>query len=183
MEHWTRKVVGYTTRTFKIHKNSKGHKESLQKQIDNRSIIKKFLKTIYFVTHKIWAVQENFEEVVELFQELGDEEINAHLREGNQRATYTSIRSVESFIKCLSSFFKNRLLNRLTNAADFSISADETTDMYSCTAVLSIFVWYVNEHHKFVKEFLELTEVVGSKGVEKLCDIIKEVLNAKISWV
>ena len=57
MEHWTRKVVGYTTRTFKIHKNSKGHKESLQKQIDNnRSIIKKFLKTTYFVTHKIWAV-------------------------------------------------------------------------------------------------------------------------------
>ena len=80
---------------------------------------------------------------------------------------------MDSFIKRLRSFFKNGLLNRLTNAPDFSILADETTDMVN-RAVLSIFVCYVNEYHKVVEEFPELTEVVGSKGAEQLCDIIED---------
>lgn len=67
---------------------------------------------------------------------------------------------MDSFIKCLSSFFENGLLNHLTNAADFSILDDETTEMADC-AVLSIFVCYVNEHHEVVEEFLGLTEVVA----------------------
>ena len=117
-------------------------------------------KTIYFITRKKWAVQHNFDKIVELLQELGDKEIDAHLREGSEGATYTSVRSVDSFVKCLSSIFKNGLLSHLTNAADFSILADETTDIVNC-AVLGIFVCYINEHHQVVKEFLRLTELVG----------------------
>ena len=145
-----------------------------KRRTQNRLVIKKILKTVYVITRKKWAVLENFEEIVELLLELGDEEIDAHLREGNQRATYTSVRSVDSFIKCLSSFFENELLNRLTNAADFSTLADETTEMAD-SAVLSISVRFVNEHHKVNEEFPGLTEVVGSKDAEQFCDIIKEV--------
>ena len=179
------KLWGHPTSTFETHKNSKGHKESLEKQIDikrmlskgniyqqavrgsaitkakrstqNRSVIK---KTIYFITRKKWAVWHNFEEIVELLQEPGDKEIDAHLREGSERATYTSIKPVDSFIKCLGSFFKIGLLSHLTNAAGFIILLDETTDMAN-HAVLGIFVCYVIEHHKVVKEFLKLTELVG----------------------
>ena len=85
---------------------------------------------------------------------------------------------MDSSIKCLCSFFENELLNYLTNAVNFSILADEIADIAE-GAVLSSFVQYVDEHHKIVEPFLELTEVVRSKGVEQLRDIIKEVLNAK----
>ena len=85
---------------------------------------------------------------------------------------------MDNSIKCLCSFFENELLNCLTNAVNFSILADETTDIAE-GAVLNSFVQYVNEHHKIVEPFLELTEVVRSKGAEQLRDIIKEVLNAK----
>ena len=67
---------------------------------------------------------------------------------------------MDNFIKCLSSFFENGLLSHLTNATDFSILANETTDIVN-HAVLSIFVCYVNEHHKVVKQLLKLTELVG----------------------
>ena len=46
-----------------------------KRRTQNRTVIKKFLKTIYFITHKKWAVWKNFEEIVELLQNL---EIDAH---------------------------------------------------------------------------------------------------------
>ena len=39
------------------------------------------------MTCKKWAVRENFEDIIALLQDLGDEEINAHLQEGSQHAT------------------------------------------------------------------------------------------------
>ena len=64
-----------------------------------------------------------------LLQDLGDEEMNAHLQEGSQRSTYMSVKSVDNFLKCLSSHFENGLLTCLINVVDFSVLTDETTDM------------------------------------------------------
>ena len=130
---------------------------------------------------KKWAVRENFDDIVHFICDLGDEDINHHLREGSQRATYTSKISVDSFIKCFSDRLEWGLLSRLINAVDFSLLCDETTDMAD-RGDLSIFVRYVDSRSCKVKEeFIALIEITGSKGVEALCNKIQEVLTTK--WV
>lgn len=58
----------------------------------NPPVMKKFLKTAYFMTRKKWAVREDFEDITALLQDLGDEEVKP-------------VKSVDSFLKCLSSHF------------------------------------------------------------------------------
>lgn len=125
---------------------------------------------------KKWALRENFEDIVALLQDFRDEEINAHLEERSQRATYTSVKTVDRCLKCLSSQSENGSLTRLINAVDFSVLADESFDMADRTE-LRIFVRYVNSDIIVVQEFIGLTEVVGSKGVQHLCGIIKKVFD------
>ena len=129
------------------------HDVKAKRRIQNRSVIKKFMKTAYFIARKKWAVRENFEDVIDLICELGDEDINIHLREASTRATYTSVRSVDSFIKALSDHLETVFLTRLTNAVDFSLLADETTNMAD-RAELSIFTRYINNGNKVKEEFL-----------------------------
>ena len=64
------------------------------------------------------------------------------------------------------------MLSRLINAVDFSVLADETTDMAD-RAELNIFVCYIYSDIKVVEEFIGLTEVVSRKGAKHLCGNIK----------
>ena len=128
----------------------------------NRSIIKKFLKTTYFLARKKWAVRENFCDVVEFLKDLGDEDIANHLRE-SRRATYVSTTSTDEFLKCLSDHLEEEFLSRLAAASDFSLMADETTDVAD-RAELSIFIRYVDaDTHQISEKFLGLVEVVEVK--------------------
>ena len=63
-------------------------------------MIKKKLKTIYFLAWKKWAVRENFQDVIEFIKDLGDEDLSAHLRESTHstHATYVSMASIDEFI-------------------------------------------------------------------------------------
>ena len=47
----------------------------------NRAVIKKFLKTAYFLVTKKWAICENFQDVTEFIKDLGDEDLSAYLRQ------------------------------------------------------------------------------------------------------
>ena len=143
----------------------------------NRRIIKKFLKASYFLARK-WAVRENFEDVIEFLNDLGDQDINDHLRESSSQATYVSATSADEFLRCLSDHLEGDFLSRLISTCDFSLMADETTDMTD--AALSIFIRYVDfDSHEVKEEFLGLVEVVGSKGTEALFKLICEVLQDK----
>ena len=63
-------------------------------------------------------------------------------------------------------------MNRPTSACEFSLLADETTDIAGRTE-LAIFIRYVDSDcHQVKEEFLGVVEVVGSKGAEALCQII-----------
>ena len=59
----------------------------------NPPVMKKFLKTAYFMTRKKWAVREDFECITALLQDLGGEEIKC-------------VKLVDSFLKCLNSQFQ-----------------------------------------------------------------------------
>ena len=142
-------------------------------------MIKKFSKTAYFLARKKWAVRENFQDVTEFIKDLGDEDLSAHLRESSTCATYVSTASTDEFITCLSDFLEQGFINRLTAAREFSLLADETTDITG-RAKLAIFICYVDSDcHQVKEEFLGVVEVVGSTEAEALCQIICEVLREK----
>ena len=201
------KIWEHPIRTFEKHKHSAKHVAANKKRLEvkqmlsrgtvykqmvkgeqvlkrntkarNRRVIKKFLKTTYFVAKKNWAVRENFQEIVDYLRDLGDDDINTHLMDCSSRATYTSVATVDEFLKCISEYLENDLLTRIIAANDFSLLADETTDMAD-RAVLSIFIRYVDSDSYTVnEEYLGLVEVVGSKGAEELCKKICEVLRDK----
>ena len=123
-----------------------------------------------------WAVQENSEDVIEFLNDLGDQDINDHLRESSSRATYVSTTSTDEFLCCLSDHLEGDFVSCLMSACDFSLMADKTTDMADRTE-LSIFTRHVDsDSHEVKEEFLGLVEVVGSKGTEALFKLICEVL-------
>ena len=51
----------------------KGRRQQV-KQNKERSVIKK-IKTVFFFTIKNWAVREIFQEIIDFYQELRDQEI------------------------------------------------------------------------------------------------------------
>ena len=105
--------------------------------------------------------------------------MSAHLRESNTRAMYVSTASTDEFITCLSDFLEEGFINRLTATREFSLLADETTNIAS-RAELAILIRYVDSDcHQVKEEFLGVVEVVGSKGAEALCQIICEVRREK----
>ena len=122
--------------------------------------------TSYFIARKKWAIRENFSDIVNFLKRLGDDDIEKHLFESSTRATYVSTSSTDEFIKCLSDHLEEGFLSRLAAATDFSLMADETTDIAD-RAQLSIFIRYIDaDDHTVKEEYLGLTEVVvGSKGV------------------
>ena len=137
------------------------------------------MKTTYFIARKKWAIRENFSDIVNFLRNLGDVDIEEHLRESSTRATYVSTTSTDEFMKCLSDHLEEGFLSRLAAASDFSLMADENTDIAD-RAQLSIFIRYVDsDDHQVKEEFLGLVEVVGSKGAEALCNKICEVLTEK----
>ena len=197
----------HPNRVFLTHQNSKQHSEATKKRHEckkmlskgniygqmvkgglvqkqstkarNRRVIKKLLKTTYFVVRKNWAVRENFEDIVEFIRDLGDNDISEHLRDSSSRATYTSVATVDEFLKCMSEHLDGELCTRIVAASDFSLLADETTDMAD-RAVLSVFIRYVDSDTcKVREEYLGLVEIIGSKGAEALCQKICEILIEK----
>ena len=131
---------------------------------------------MYFIVRKNWAVRENFSDVVAHFQDLGDSDINDHLQTSSSRSTYTSIASVDEFVKCISNHLEGEMLSRVIMAHGYSLLANETTDMAD-RAVLSVFLRHLNSDSHLVKEeFLGLVKVVGSKGAEALCRLNCKVL-------
>ena len=69
--------------------------------------------------------------------------------------------------------------SRIIAVADYSLLADETTDVAD-RAVLSIFIRYVNSNtHKVKEGYLGLVETIGSKGAGDLCQDICDVLHLK----
>lgn len=201
------KLNQHPTRTFDKHADSEKHKAAIRKKHEikrmlvkgrvykqmcdgerkqmmstkerNRRVIKKMLKTSYFVVKKKWALRENFSDIIDFIKDIGDEDITKHLNDCSTRATYTSKTSAEEFVQCISDYLEDGFKDRLLAASEFSLLTDETTDI-SDRAELSIFIRYVNsDTHKVNEEFLGMVEVVGSKGAEALFNIICEVLENK----
>ena len=133
----------------------------------NRRDIKNILKTSYFLVKKNGLyIQENFTDIVDFFKDLDDKDIVKHLKGSSSCATYTSKTSAEEFVQHIRDYLEEGFKDHLLTASEFSLMADETTNI-SGQAELSIFVYYVDSDiHKINEEFLGMVEVIDSKGAK-----------------
>ena len=77
--------------------------------------------------------------------------------------------TVGEFLKLIKDHLEQELLNDIISAGNFSLVADETTDMAD-RSVLSTYICYVDPVNNQVKEvYLGLVEIPDSKGAEALC--------------
>ena len=67
----------------------------------NRTLIKKFLKTVYFMAKQKWAVKNNFEDMINFLSNIGVEDIKLQIENAPQNAIYTSTKSAEQFLKAI----------------------------------------------------------------------------------
>ena len=75
----------------------KGGRQQVKQNKDcNRSVISFFFKTVNF-SHTKTAVCKNFQEIINFYQELGDQEIKKHLNESSSRSHYMSTVTVDEF--------------------------------------------------------------------------------------
>ena len=87
--------------------------------------------------------------------------------------------TVDEFLKLINDHLEQDLLNDIISTGNFTLLADETTDMAD-RAVLSVYIRYVDPVNNQVKEvYLGLVEIQDSKGAEALGQKICKVLCAK----
>ena len=109
----------------------------------------------------------NFEDVINYLRDLGDEDIEAHLLQCSEQASYIFTRSVDY------------LEEAPLIVARFTLLTDETTDITD-QSKLAIFIRFVHsDSHEVAEEFLGIVQVFCSKGAEVLCQkvvLLKKVL-------
>ena len=156
---------------------SKGAKSKTAKEImNNRNLIKKFIKMIYFLAKKKWAVKNNFEETIEYLANLGVDVIFQHINNAPENSTYISTFSAEQFLKAVGDFL---IITDLIATGDFTILADESTDKADHSQ-MSIFVRFVDAFdNKPVERFLGIVKLTTSKKAVDLHEIIIKHLESK----
>ena len=91
----------------------------------------------------------------------------------------STVITVDEFLKLVKNYLEQELLNGIISAGNFSLLADETTDMAD-RAVLLVYIRYVDPVNNQVKEvYLGLVEIQDNKGAEALCQKICKVFCAK----
>ena len=144
----------------------------------NRTLIKKFLKTVYFMAKQKWAVKNNFEDMINFLSEIGVEDIKLHIENAPQNAIYTSITSAEQFLKAVGNYLNEQLVTDVLAAGEFSVLADESTGEGD-RSQMAAFIRFVNVTSNKVQErFLGVVKLAKSKKAEDLHDIMK-LLEAK----
>ena len=156
---------------------SKGAESKTAAEItNNRNLIKKFIKMIYFLAKKKWAVNNNSEETIEYLANLGVDDIFQHINNIPKNSTYISTFSAEQFLKAVGDFL---IITDLIATGDFTILADKSTDKADHSQ-MSIFVRFVDAFdNKPVERFLGIVKLTTSKKAVDLHEIIIKHLELK----
>ena len=145
----------------------------------NRTLITKFLRTVYFMAKQKWAVKNNFEDVINFLSDIGVEDIKLHIENAPQNAIYTSTTSAKNFLKAIGDYLNEQLVTDVLAAGEFSVLADESMDGRDRSQI-AVFIRFVNvTSHKVQERFLGVVQLAKSKKAEELHDIIMKLLEAK----
>ena len=95
----------------------------------NKKLMIKYIKILYFMIKKQWAVTENFASLVTFIGvDLGDKDIEMYLSTCGKNATYLSNVSVENLTEAISIFLEEKTLTSIQLSDNFALLADESTD-------------------------------------------------------
>ena len=99
-----------------VHQLMKGMENKIEKERrKNRTLIKKFLKTVYFMAKQKWALKNNFEDVITFLSNIGVEDIKLRTENAPQNAIYTSTKSAEQFLKAIGDYLNGTTCDRCTD--------------------------------------------------------------------
>ena len=100
-----------------------------QTKQQNCILIKKLFRIMYFLCKQKIAHFSNFDEVVQLMVENGDDEVRKHLDTAPRNANYCSYAAIREYLEATSLWVQQGILRPLKEAAFYSILADELTDI------------------------------------------------------
>ena len=153
--------------------------QQMETRLRNRRVIKKFIKTVYFMSRKKWAVKNNFADLVDFIRDLGDDDFKSHFNAMTKNATYMSHFTVDEFVKILSGYIETSFLRDLLSSGDFALLTDESTDEAG-RAQLSIFVRYNDITTKAPSEkFVCLRKLGTSKTSAAIMSELEEMFMDK----
>ena len=124
------------------------------------------------------ALKFNFEDVINYLSDIGDPDIQYHLKNAPKNATHLSTFAVEEFLKLIGDHLTSILLQDLNSNMDFTILADEITDDGD-RSQLAIFVRIIGCDNKPTECFLGITRVGTSKTAAAIMEIIETFLQSK----
>ena len=135
-------------------------KERYDEQTKQQSciLIKKLLRIVYFLCRQKIAHFSNFDEVVQLVVENGDDEVRKHLDTAPRNANYSSNVAISEYLDAISLWVQQGILKSLKEAAFYSILADESTDRATIEELSICFRW-VDSSGSPVEHFLGLVSL------------------------
>ena len=120
-------LIKATSRNYwlkgKLFVRGAGSKTAKEKK-NNRNLIKRFIKAIYFLAKKKWDVKNHFEETIEYVANFGVDDFFHHINNAPKNSTYISTFSAEQFLKAVGGFLSDQIVTELIAAGDFTILAD-----------------------------------------------------------
>ena len=100
-----------------------------EEKAKNRLAIKALIRCTHFLVRRHIAHTTNFDELVDLVVSCGAEDLRRFLESAGKNASYMSKVAVVEFVEVIGLWAEESLLKRLRQASNFSIMADECTDV------------------------------------------------------
>ena len=148
---------------------------SVKMKETNQRVVKKFIKTVYFMGRNKWAVKNKFEPLRNHIRDLGDEDLKKHTAIMAKNATYMSHFTADEMVKVICDYVEVKLLHDLLTAGDFLLLTDKSKDKPG-RAQLSIFVRYVDVFtNKLKEEFVCIRKLSTSNTSKTLMNELEQM--------
>ena len=130
---------------------------SEEQRKQNRDLLKKYVRSLYFLVMYHIPHTTTFEPLISLQIENGDVRLQAHRNTCPRNATYQSYTTVVELLSSISEILKENILSSFQASKYYSIMADESTDSAS-QEELSVCARWLHEG-KVVEHFLRIIHV------------------------
>ena len=143
----------------------------------NRELMKKLVRSLYFLVKHYIAHTTTFEDLLTLQIENGDVKLKSHRDNCAKNATYESYSTIVELLACISKVLEYKLLDSLKESLYFSLLADECTDV-SSKEELSVCARWLSHTNKPVEHFLGIIHAKETNA-EALSGYLEDFLQSK----
>ena len=109
--------------------NAAAVKQRKQRIENNRMIILKLFRLVYFLAKNKIPHISNFQDLIDLQIANGDEILMKHIKKGPSNAQYTPSFSCRTLLAAIDEWLDQRLVQSLKSSPFFSLLADECEDV------------------------------------------------------